>query len=87
MTSPFFSSKFKEYSNDQVIKKISLINDYPLFQLAEVKRLSDVAYNRRKKDKRIKTRIVFRGLEVQLQQRNQEGKWMTVSTDENTNEA
>jgi hypothetical protein len=80
-------TKFKEYSSDPVVKKISLINDYPLFQLTEVKRLSDVAYNLRKKDKSIKTRIVPRGLEVQLQQRNKEGKWMTVSTDENTNEA
>jgi len=76
-------SKFKEYSNDPVVKKISLINDYPLFQLADVKRLSDVAYNLRQKDKRIKTRIVPRGLEVQLQQRDQSGRWMMVSTQSN----
>jgi hypothetical protein len=72
-------AKFKEFGNDEVVKKISLINDYPLFQLAEVKRLSDVAYNLRKKDRKLKTRIVPRGLEVQLQQRDESGRWMTVS--------
>jgi len=33
-------AKFKQYSSDPVVKCISLINDYPLFQLPEVKRLS-----------------------------------------------
>jgi len=62
-------SKFKEFSNDPIIKKISLINDYPSFQLAEVKKLSDEAYQLRQRDRAIKTRIVPRGLEVQLQTR------------------
>ena len=72
-------SKFKEYSDDEVVKKLSLINDYPLFQLADVKRLSDESYKLRQKNKSIKTRIVPRGLEVQLQTRDQSGKWTTVS--------
>jgi hypothetical protein len=80
-------AKFKEYSNDEVVKKISLINDYPLFQLADVKRLSDEAYQLRKKDRTIKTRIVPRGLEVQLQQRDQSGKWTTVSQSSNRSES
>jgi hypothetical protein len=83
-------SKFKEFSQDERIKKVSLINDYPLFQLADVKRLSNEAYAIRQKDKSIKTRIVPRGLEVQLQQRNLRdpaGKWMTVNTREAQNEA
>jgi hypothetical protein len=46
-------AKFKEFSNDQVIRKISLINDYPSFQLAEVKKLSDEAYRIRQQDKSI----------------------------------
>jgi vacuolar-type H+-ATPase subunit I/STV1 len=72
-------SKFKEYSDDEVVKKLSLINDYPLFQLADVKRLSDESYKLRQKNKSIKTRIVPRGLEVQLQTRDPSGKWTTVS--------
>ncbi len=75
-------AKFKEFSEDERIKKVSLINDYPLFQLADVKRLSNKAYAIRQKDKRIKNRIVPRGLDVQLQQRNSRdpsGKWTTVS--------
>ncbi len=73
-------AKFKEFSNDPIIKKISLINDYPLFQLPEVKRLSTESYQLRQKDKSIKTRIVPRGLGVQLQTRKgPTGKWTTVS--------
>jgi|694.fasta_scaffold131923_1 hypothetical protein len=75
-------SKFKEFSNDQWIRRISLITDYPLFQLSEVKKLSDRAFNIRKSDKSVKTRIVPRGLELRLQTRKgQAGKWMTVSQD------
>ena len=80
-------SKFKEYSDDEVVKKLSLINDYPLFQLADVKRLSDESYRLRQKDKSIKTRIVPRGLEVQLQTREASGKWTTVSKDPPQSEA
>jgi hypothetical protein len=74
--------KFKEYSNDSVVKRLSLINDYPSFQLAEVKKLSDESYKLRQKDRRIKTRIVPRGLGLQLQtrdSRSEASKWTTVS--------
>jgi len=73
-------SKFKEYNNDEVVKRLSLINDYPLFQLAEVKRLSDESYKLRQSHKGTKTRIVPRGLDLLLQTRDSEGKWTTVST-------
>ena len=74
-------SKFKEYSNDPFLRKISLITDYPLFQLEEVKKLSNDAYQLRKKDKTVKTRIVPRGLEVCLQsKKGASGKWTMVST-------
>lgn len=80
-------AKFKEFSNDPIIKKIALINDYPLFQLAEVKKLSDEAYQLRQKDRAVKTRIVPRGLEVQLQtRRGPAGKWISVSR-KNQNES
>jgi hypothetical protein len=73
-------AKFKDYSSDQNIKKISLINDYPLFQLAEVKRLSNEAYKLRQQNRATKTRIVPQGLEVKLQTRQgREGRWQTVS--------
>lgn len=81
-------AKFKEFSNDQAIRKISLINDYPSFQLAEVKKLSDEAYKIRQKDKSIKTRIVPRGLEVRLQTRKgPNGKWMMVGSSDPPAEA
>lgn len=73
-------AKFKEFSSDPVIKRISLINDYPSFQLAEVKKLSDEAYKLRQQDRSVKTRIVPRGLEVKLQTRKGTAKWMTVSS-------
>jgi len=73
-------AKFKQYGTDSVVKRISLINDYPLFQLAEVKRLSNEAYKLRQRDRSTKTRIVPQGLEVKLQTRQgREGKWQTVS--------
>jgi hypothetical protein len=73
-------AKFKEFGSDPIVKKISLINDYPLFQLSEVKRLSDEAFKLRQRDRSTKTRIVPQGLEVKLQiRRGREGKWQTVS--------
>lgn len=80
-------AKFKEYTDDAVVKSLSLINDYPSFQLAEVKRLSNEAFKLRQKDKRTKTRIVPRGLEVHLQKRDPSGAWTTVSTQEGQSEA
>jgi len=73
-------AKFKQFGSDPIVKRISLINDYPLFQLTEVKKLSDEAYKLRQSDRTVKTRIVPQGLEVKLQTRQgREGKWQTVS--------
>jgi hypothetical protein len=83
-------AKFKEYSSDAVVKNISLINDFLSFQLAEVKKLSDESYKLRQKDRRIKTRIVPRGLELQLQtrdSRDESAKWTTVNNREAQSEA
>jgi len=80
-------AKFKEFSNDPVIKRISLINDYPSFQLADVKKLSDESYRLRQNDRALKTRIVPRGLEVRLQSRKGTEKWMTVSPQNGENPA
>jgi hypothetical protein len=76
--------RFKERGNENELKKISLITDYPLFQLAEVKHLSQVAYDIRKASKGTKTRIVPRGLGLALQKKESDGRWMNVSP-QNTN--
>ena len=76
--------KFKDIGGtDEVLKKLSLIHDYPSFQLATVKKLSNAAYEIRKKAPGTKTRIVPRGLDVQLQTKAKNAeKWTTVSTDQ-----
>ena len=71
--------RFKEMGKNTRLSKISLINDYPLFQLSEVKHLSEVAYNLRTAKKGTKTRIIPRGLGVALQ-KHENGKWKNVST-------
>jgi hypothetical protein len=72
--------KFKEHGSVDELKKISLINDYPPFQLPEVKRLSQIAYDIRKNERGTKTRIVPRGLGIALQRRDGGGRWTNVST-------
>ena len=76
--------KFKDMGKNDELSKISLINDYPSFQLSEVKRLSQVAYDIRTQNKETKTRIIPRGLGVALQKKV-DGKWMNVSTQRNEN--
>ena len=70
--------RFKEMGRNDRLSKISLINDYPFFQLDEVKKLSNIAYELRTKTKGTRTRIVPRGLGVALQ-RLEDGKWINVS--------
>ncbi len=72
--------KFKNNGQKDELKKISLINDYPTFQMTEVKRLSQIAYDIRKAEKGTKTRIIPRGLSLALQKKQGAGKWMNVST-------
>jgi hypothetical protein len=79
--------RFKEMGDCDRLKKISLINDYPNFQLDEVKRLSRIAFDLRKAKKGTRTRIVPRGLNLALQKLDESGKWINVSRQEGTTEA
>ena len=71
-------ARFKEMGKNTRLSTISLINDYPLFQLPEVKRLAGAAFDLRTAKKGTKTRIVPRGLGVVLQ-KQENGKWVTVN--------
>ena len=62
------------------LNKYSILTDYPKFQLQEFKKLSGKAYELRKSNPGVKTRIVPKGLGLVLQRRDYpEGKWMAVS--------
>lgn len=62
------------------LKEYSVLTDYPKFQLEEFKRLSGRAYEIRKANRGVKTRIVPKGLGLSLQTRNApDAKWMAVS--------
>jgi hypothetical protein len=63
------------------MKDVSVLTDYPDFQIPEFKRLSNIAYRIRKDHTGTRTRIVPRGLKLLLQTRaNGEDKWKTVSS-------
>ena len=67
----------------QEMKDISVLTDYPDFQIPEFKRLSNIAYRLRKDRVGTRTRIVPRGLKLLLQTRaNVDDKWKTVSPNE-----
>ena len=69
----------------QEMKDVSVLTDYPEFQIPEFKRLSNIAYRLRKDRVGTRTRIVPRGLKLLLQTRaNVDDKWKTVSPDEMT---
>jgi len=62
------------------LANISVLTDYPSFQLKQFKQLSDVAFKIRQENPGAKTRIVPKGLALQLQRRpNKDAKWMSVS--------
>ena len=62
------------------LQDVSILTDYPSFQLLEFKRLSGEAYNLRQANPGTKTRIVPRGLGLALQRRaNTTDKWTSVS--------
>ncbi len=59
---------------------ISILTDYPSFQLQEFKKLSGVAFNLRKDHPGTKTRIVPKGLGLILQKRTSaQDRWTAVS--------
>jgi hypothetical protein len=67
----------------QEMKDVSVLTDYPEFQIPEFKRLSNLAYRIRKDQVGTRTRIVPRGLKLLLQTRaNVDDKWKTVSSNE-----
>jgi len=64
------------------LKEYSVLTDYPKFQLKEFKHLSGQAYELRKSNRGVKTRIVPKGLGLVLQSRDStDGKWKAVSSD------
>ena len=64
----------------RAVDDITILTDYPNFQLQEFKKLSGIAYNLRKDNPGVKTRIVPKGLGLNLQRRaNALDKWTSVS--------
>ena len=65
----------------RAVDDVTILTDFPNFQMQEFKRLSGVAYNLRKENPGVKTRIVPKGLGLNLQRRaNNLDKWMSVSS-------
>jgi len=63
------------------LKDVSILTDYPSFQIPEFKKLSGQAFNLRQANPGTKTRIVPRGLSLVLQKRvNGSDRWTSVST-------
>jgi hypothetical protein len=63
------------------LKEISILTDYPSFQIQEFKNLSGQAYNLRQTNPGTRTRIVPKGLGLTLQKRvNGSDRWIAVST-------
>jgi hypothetical protein len=61
------------------VKNIQILNDYPKFQVTEVKKLNQKGYELRQQNKDLRTRIVPKGLSLILQSRtSSEEKWTAV---------
>ena len=59
---------------------VSVLTDYPSFQLTQFKHLSSAAYKIRQENPGTKTRVIPKGLGLSLQRRpNATDKWTTVS--------
>ncbi len=68
-------------SKGRAVDDVTILTDYPVFQLSEFKRLSGIAYNLRKDTPGTKTRIVPKGLSLVLQKKaNATDKWTAVSS-------
>jgi hypothetical protein len=77
--------KFDMYDKLKVkgreLKEISILTDYPSFQIPEFKKLSGEAFNLRQANSGTRTRIVPKGLGLVLQKRtNGSDRWTTVSS-------
>jgi hypothetical protein len=61
------------------VKSVQVLNDYPKFQVAEVKKLNNKGYELRQQTQGLRTRIVPRGLSLILQTRkSKDEKWTAV---------
>ena len=70
----------KLQSMGRELQDVSVLTDYPSFQLTQFKHLSSAAYKIRQENPGTKTRVVPKGLGLILQRRpNATGKWTTVS--------
>jgi hypothetical protein len=70
--------RLREKGNE--LNDVSVLTDYPSFQMQEFKTLSTQAFNIRKAQPGTKTRIVPKGLGLTLQRRaGVQDKWTTVS--------
>jgi hypothetical protein len=62
------------------LREVSILTDYPSFQVQEFKKLSNLAYNLRQSNPGTRTRIVPKGLGLILQKRlNASDRWTSVS--------
>jgi hypothetical protein len=62
------------------LQEVSILTDYPSFQVTEFKNLSNAAYNLRQSNPGTRTRIVQKGLGLILQKRpNGNDRWTSVS--------
>lgn len=62
------------------LQDVSVLTDYPAFQLKQFKQLSDAAYKIRQENPGTKTRIVPKGLALNLQRRpTRDDRWTSVS--------
>jgi len=62
------------------LQEVSILTDYPSFQVAEFKTLSNAAFNLRQSNPGTKTRIVQKGLGLILQKRTSgNDRWTSVS--------
>jgi hypothetical protein len=69
----------RTYGKSPNVKNIQILNDYPKFQVAEVKKLNQKGYELRQETPGLRTRIVPKGLSVVLQSRKStEDKWTLV---------
>lgn len=75
----YFFSKVPVCGQKDDLKNLSFQQDVPSFLVEKYKRLDGLAFKLRKSDK-VKTRVVPRGLDLQLQKRTKEAgsRWETV---------
>jgi len=70
----------KLQSKGRELQDVSVLTDYPSFQISQFKQLSSAAYKIRQERPGTKTRVIPKGLGLVLQRRaDAQAKWTTVS--------